>query len=431
MSFTWFADKPLRTREQVAAEVHQVSLSRGLEQFATILTCMAIEIEVGAKDEWWCPSNPTAEPSSTGFPCDSNSNDGRSVGYLQQQTPWWNTVADEMNLSHAADEFQKRLADNYMDALNDPHQAGVFVQNVQGSEFPDRYQTAWDIAHDVVGRALAVAPPPVVIVAPPVTPTNDHPLRPGFSEFQWWSPNCESRDGTTIDLWLWHTEQGHYNDQDAARDLSPFLNDPKSQVSYHYCGSQNTIDQGVTVFDIVDTDMASWSVLSANKRSIDFVVAGSDAGWSREQWMAHSNVLDVGCYICAQDCIKYNIDPRILSPDPNDNNVYHLAPPGISDHKYVTKYLKDGTHTDCGPNFPWDYIEMRTAYWIGVLHGTIATTGTVTPPPLPVVPTVVSDADKLDYIYQQVGPGNPAWVHTGNTMRDELYAIAEKVGVPK
>lgn len=400
MSFTWFADKPLRTREQVAAEIHQVSLARGLDQLATVLTCMAVDIEVGANDkngnpQWWCPANPTNYSPSMQFPHDSLSNDNRSSGYLQQQpgpppafAPWWGTAENMMTLDQAANTFQDRLADDYAKAAGNAHVAGQLVQAVQGSEFPDRYQEAWDTANDVVTRALATStpvvasPPPVTV---PVVATNSPAAKPEFNEYPLWSPNQQSRNGTTIDLWLWHTEEGHFGDFNAANDLTTGeLDNPSSQVSYHYAASQDA-SKKVTVIDVLDTDVASWSVLSANNRSIDFCIAGSSVNLTRQQWFDQfGETIDVGCYISAQDCIKYpsllvNGHPYVIEPDPANTNLYHKAPPGISDHKYVTQFLKDGTHSDMGPNFPWDYVDSRTQYWFNVLKGVSAPV--VAPPP--------------------------------------------------
>ena len=89
MSFVWFADKPLKTREQIAREVHAVSLARRLDELATVITLMTISTEVGHNDsngqrQWWCPWNP-ADPQTKNFHFDPESDDGLSSGYFQQQ----------------------------------------------------------------------------------------------------------------------------------------------------------------------------------------------------------------------------------------------------------------------------------------------------------------------------------------------------------
>jgi hypothetical protein len=78
VSFVSKADQPLRTEVQVARQVHEVSLKRELDEFATVVTLMAIRQE----SAFWCPWN-DKDPSSKNYRHDSQSNDGRSVGYLQ------------------------------------------------------------------------------------------------------------------------------------------------------------------------------------------------------------------------------------------------------------------------------------------------------------------------------------------------------------
>lgn len=181
MAFLWLADKPLRTREEIAREVHQVSLRRGLDELATVIALMTISVEVGANDkhgqrQWWCPWNAN-DPSSRNYPHDSQSNDGRSVGYFQQQNGragevvsgsdnWWGSMQSRMTLASAANVFLDRLADDYGRAANNPRLAGEFAQRVQRSAFPDRYAEKWGEAWDVLRRALGANPP--VPEPPPV-----------------------------------------------------------------------------------------------------------------------------------------------------------------------------------------------------------------------------------------------------------------------
>jgi N-acetyl-anhydromuramyl-L-alanine amidase AmpD len=182
-------------------------------------------------------------------------------------------------------------------------------------------------------------------------------VRPDFNEYSNWSRNHQGRDGTTIDLWLIHTEEGNSNADGLARFLrsTEGTDNPRS---YHYTISEDYTDHGVTVVDVVDTDYAAWAVGNSNDRSINLCFAGSWAAWSREQWMRQSRAIDVAAYLCVQDCTKYSINPKVIAPP------YNSDPPGISDHRYCTQYLKDGnTHTDVGDNFPWDFFGQRVAFW--------------------------------------------------------------------
>lgn len=237
--------------------------------------------------------------------------------------------------------------------------------------------------------------------------------RPGFNEYSVWSPNSQDRNGTRVDLLLLHTQESDGNADQLARWLQGDVG-----VSYHYAISEDPTDHGVTVVDVVDTDEASWSVLSANNRSINLCFAGSSASWSRAQWLKQSRAIDAAAYIAVQDCKKYGIPIKVLAPP------YTSDPPGISDHKYVTEWLKDGTHTDVGPNFPWDVLAAAVSKYAAV-------------GPAPDQPQQPAPAPALDYAklgYEQLaGPAQPdgyghGWDQLGGkTIVDYLAALGAKV----
>jgi len=358
VSFTSFNKIPLLSREEIARRIHAVSLKRDLDALATVIALMTVSTEVGANDEngnrqWWCPANPTNEPTSVNFAHDSTSNDGRSVGYFQQQTPWWGTVQDEMTLESAANNFLDRLDDNYHIAANSAFIAGQFAQKVQGSEFPDRYAEKWDEAWAVFNRAVEPTP---------LEPLVD-PGKPDFKEVNLIgtrkiSNNSQSRNGTKPDLALGHTTEGS-----GGLDLVTYMEG--AQVSYHYL-IDNDLD-GNTVYDLVDTDRASWSVGNYNNRTINYVIGRSTVEWTRDEWLTKARkAIRIMAYLMVQDCKKYGIDPVVIPPDyTNPKDVkYYKAPPGISDHRYVTEYLGWGTHTDCGQNFPFDILKSDVEYFV-------------------------------------------------------------------
>lgn len=225
--------------------------------------------------------------------------------------------------------------------------------------------------------------------------------RPDFNEWPRWSSNNSSRNGAKIDAFLIHTQEGGGGDS-AAEDLAKWMEG--NQVSYHYTISQAS-DGGVTVVDIVDTDYASWSVLSANGRSINLCFAGSRAAWTRDQWMKQANAIDVAAYLAVQDCRKYGIDVKVIAPP------YTGRLPGISDHRYVTQILKDGTHTDVGDNFPWDVFTAAVKKYAGE-----------TPTePAPTTPDYAKETwDQLRIEWPQLG---------GRTLVDAVGAIGQKLGV--
>ena len=199
------------------------------------------------------------------------------------------------------------------------------------------------------------------------------------------------RAGTAVDLWLIHTQEGNGDADSLANFLISTQGGP-NPVSYHYTVSEDLNDHGVTVVDVVDTDQASWSALNANDRSINLCFAGSRVAWTREQWMQQSKAIEAAAYLCVQDCNKYGISKRVITPPYDDD------PPGISDHRYVTEHLGIGSHSDVGDNFPWDVFAAAVTKYAGQPP----------PPPAPVP--------------APPGPGATYTVQPG----DSLWSIAEQ-----
>lgn len=414
MSFISFNPRPQLTREQIAQQVLDVALARGLDKLAAVIALMTIAVESGANGEYWCPAN-GADPGSFNFPHDSESNDGRSVGYFQQQSPWWGTIENEMTLAQAADTFLSRLSDNYTTAATDANLAGQFAQQVQGSAFPDRYAQKWDEAWALISAlpTQTPSPTPVPVPAPEVPPVSD---KPAYNEFPIWSSSNQDRAGTKVDLFLIHTQEGGGGDS-AAEDLANYLANPANQVSYHYTVSQAS-DGGVTLVDVVNTDNAAWAVGDANDRSINLCFAGSSVSWTRDQWLEQSSAIDVAAFIAVQDCAKYGISLDVVPPP------YTAGTPGISDHKYVTNILGWGTHTDVGPNFPWDVFAAAVAKY-ATPAAPPAVPPVVVPPVPPAAPTPVGSADdQITLRWHMLG--DQTLVEAVAEMRDHLLGTNDR-----
>lgn len=192
--------------------------------------------------------------------------------------------------------------------------------------------------------------------------------KPDYNEYPNWSRNRQSRNGRKPDLFLLHTQEGNGNADSLARFLRSTEGGP-NPVSYHYTISQDPRDNGVTVVDVVDTDLASYSVGNSNNRAINLCFAGSRAGWSRQQWLKQSRAIDVAAFLAVADCKKYGIPIRVLAPP------YKQNPPGIADHRYCSNFLRDGNdHQDIGDNFPWDVFAAAVNKYANVSAPTVPVT---------------------------------------------------------
>lgn len=281
-----------------------------------------------------------AVPGSLSVPHDAVGSDGRSVGILQQQPQWWGRGdgIDLMNPATAAALFFEQLLKLDYLGLGSP---GSYAQAVQRSAYPARYDERFAEAsalYDQIAADQSADRNPENIPTPGSNQTKETLVKPAYREIERWSGNSQPR-GTKLDLFLLHTQEG----DGTAESLAGFLQNPNSGVSYHY-----TVDNAVTVCDVVDTDLASWAVLSANGRSINLCFAGSRASWSRAQWLDRmGRGIEVAAWLAVQDCRKYGIPTAVIAPP-------YRRGAGISDHRYVTRVLGDGTHTDVGDGFPWD-----------------------------------------------------------------------------
>jgi hypothetical protein len=150
-----------------------------------------------------------------------------------------------------------------------------------------------------------------------------------------------------------------------------------AEVSYHYI-VDNDLD-GNTVYDLVDTDLASWSAKGANHRSINLVFGRSTVNWSRDEWITNArNAIRIAAWLAVQDCRKYGIPFKVNAPP------YEVCS-GISDHKYCTEKLPEtgNDHTDIGPNFPWDLFAGDVESFAKTQQVVPAPTPTPTPTPTP------------------------------------------------
>jgi hypothetical protein len=74
--------------------------------------------------------------------------------------------------------------------------------------------------------------------------------------------------------------------------------------------------------------------------------------WTRDVWLSHSAQLTRVAFWTAQKCKTFDIPIRLLEAD--DLVREGEGARGITSHKAVSEAFHQSSHTDPGPNFPWD-----------------------------------------------------------------------------
>ncbi|MFC6010281.1 glycoside hydrolase domain-containing protein [Nocardia lasii] len=171
---------------------------------------------------------------------------------------------------------------------------------------------------------------------------------PPFTEIDRLGRSHSSRNGTRITNFILHTQEGN----GTAESLAAYLNNPANGVSYHYTLRDSVLAR------VVPEELASWSVLSANPFTVNLCFAGSRVAWSRAQWTAIDADLRIAAFVAVRSARRHGYATDVIAPN------YRVGE-GITDHQYVTRALGIGSHTDVGPNFPWDVFAGHVAAFVG------------------------------------------------------------------
>ena len=153
--------------EQVMIQMIGIAESMGLPNVRD--ACIIAGMTVAQESAYWCPWN-RKEPTSRQYPHDSESDDGRSVGYFQQQTGprgelWWGTVEQEMMLQSACTSFFERLRKLPYHA-RDAQSANDFAQAIQRSGLPQAYGKHFDATIKLYDRSVGRVDPDAPITPP-------------------------------------------------------------------------------------------------------------------------------------------------------------------------------------------------------------------------------------------------------------------------
>lgn len=157
------------------------------------------------------------------------------------------------------------------------------------------------------------------------------------------------RGSRAVSLVTVHTAEGART----AANLGAYFFRPDIQASSHV-----GIDGGNTL-QYVSYDRAAWTLRSGNPIS-DNAELCAFARWTRDQWMSTGVVdgvtnpraiLDRTAAWIRSRCLARGIPIRKIGPAD-----VAAGRSGVIGHWDWTVGAKDGTHTDPGSNFPWDYV---------------------------------------------------------------------------
>jgi hypothetical protein len=155
------------------------------------------------------------------------------------------------------------------------------------------------------------------------------------------SPNSSPRGAAPVRLVILHTAEGART----VAELGNYFASASVQVSSHV----GIDDQGLEQY--VPYEREAWTTLSANPVSDNAELCGF-AAWTREQWLSqHRPMLERAASWVAARCAARNIPVVKLTPAQ-----VAAGHAGVIGHVDWTLGMKEGTHTDPGPGFPWDVV---------------------------------------------------------------------------
>lgn len=174
-----------------------------------------------------------------------------------------------------------------------------------------------------------------------------------FVKARFFTPFGQGR--RTVRVIVIHTMETPERDgiaDDIARDFA--TRPPTSKASAHLC-----IDNKKIVQCVKDNDIA-FAAPGANSDGINLELSGrarqSAADWQDEYSTA---VLENAANAAAQYCLKYEIPVRHLT----NAELGDKRNKGLVGHAQVSSVFKLSTHTDPGPNFPWERFLERVEFF--------------------------------------------------------------------
>lgn len=174
---------------------------------------------------------------------------------------------------------------------------------------------------------------------------------PDHPELQFIQAECVTKgrpDGPP--LWVVIHDMEAHETPDRAESTAHYFANPGDgrNVSSHYTADDNSVVQCVLLGDVACTV----GNRPGNYRGINWELAGF-ASQTRQQWLDSFGVamFDQIVPIMKKDMAKYGIPVRRCSVTDLKN-----FQKGVTSHNDLRLVFGGTTHTDPGPNFPWDYL---------------------------------------------------------------------------
>ena len=192
-----------------------------------------------------------------------------------------------------------------------------------------------------------------------------------------WQPSPSHGDTRTqTRLICIHTTEGARS----APSLAAFCANPANEVSYHVGAD----DDRSRVIEMVNRDLRTWSAFTANNLGVHGCLCAFSA-WTRTEWLTHDGMLRALADWVLEEAARYQIPLVRLTPQQIRGGARGVC--GHGDYTLAMQIpprLDGNTHTDPGPNFPWD-VFMRYAGAGG------ATSPPAPAPPPPQPPTILEE----------------------------------------
>lgn len=227
------------------------------------------------------------------------------------------------------------------------------------------------------------------------------------------SPNRSARGKAPVRLIIIHTAEGART----VTSLGNYFASAAIQASSHVGIDDTGVEQYVPYTE------AAWTSRAANPISDNAELCGF-AAWTRGQWLnEHHPMLERTAAWIRERCLARGIPIRKLTPAQVGSGMA-----GVCGHVDWTVGMKDGSHTDPGPGFPWDVVMD------------LAGAGTPAPSPSPRTPppeddlmaSITINVDRGGRFHEAVGAeagggsqvASSGWITFGSTYGGTTWTVA-------